>query len=47
MAELLGEGAAAGPVKARLYNFKESLTVIRLLKSSAIGDPYHPLPPEL
>jgi len=37
MAELLGGGAEAKPVKARLFNFRESLTVIRLLKSSAIG----------
>jgi hypothetical protein len=38
IAELLGDRAVAKPVKARLFNFRESLTVIRLLKSSAIGE---------
>ena len=35
--ELLGAHAKPGRIKAKLVNFKESTTVIRLLKSSAIG----------
>ena len=37
VAELLGAHAKPSRIKARLVNFKESTTVIRLLKSSAIG----------